>query len=61
MAVHYFRKAADAGDAEAMFNLGYCYYNGNGIAEDRAKAKQLWSKAAEMGHEYAREVLTRLG
>ena len=61
MAGHYFRKAADAGDAEAMFNLGYCYYNGNGIAEDRAKAKQLWSKAADMGHEYAGEVLTRRG
>ncbi len=61
MAVHYFRKAADGGDVEAMFNLGYCYYNGNGVGEDRVMAKKLWKKAAAEGHAYAREVLDSIG
>ena len=29
-------EAAEQGDAEAQFNLGYCYYDGDVVAQDYA-------------------------
>ena len=48
-AVKWFRKAAESGLAEAQFNLGICYYNGQGIAQNYAEAIGWFRKAAEQG------------
>ena len=44
------RKAAEKGDANAQFELGYCYYNGTGVAQDYEQAVGLFRKAAEQGN-----------
>ena len=44
-----FRKAAEAGDARGMNNLGYCYENGSGVTKDQAEAVKWYRKAAEAG------------
>lgn len=49
------------GDAIAQYNLGVCYYNGNGVAKDQAEAVKWWRKDAEQGHEEAKYELKRLG
>jgi len=40
----------DASDAKAQFNLGVAYYNGDGVAQDKAEAVRWFRKAAEQGH-----------
>lgn len=42
-------KAADAGNANAMNNLGAMYAGGNGVAQDPGKAAGWFLKAAEKG------------
>lgn len=37
-AVRHYRKAAEQGNAKAQFNLGNCYDNGEGVAEDKTEA-----------------------
>jgi hypothetical protein len=46
-AVHAYRLAAEQGDANAQFNLGYCYANGKGVAQDEAEAVRYYRLAAE--------------
>ena len=36
-------------NAEAMYLLGWCYWRGQGVAEDAARAIRLWQRSAEMG------------
>tara|TARA_B110001469_G_C9399773_1_gene205529 strand:+ start:144 stop:533 length:390 start_codon:yes stop_codon:yes gene_type:complete len=43
------KKAAEQGDADAQFNLGCMYADGEGVAEDSAEAVKWWLKAAEQG------------
>ena len=42
--------AAEAGDAEAQYKLGFAYYMGRGVERDAAKAVEWFTKAAEQGH-----------
>ncbi len=42
-------KAAEAGDANAMFNLAVCYKNGDGVVQDESKAIEWCMKAADGG------------
>jgi TPR repeat protein len=44
------QKAADAGVAVAMTNLGSLYQNGRGGAQDYAKAREWYQKAADAGN-----------
>jgi TPR repeat protein len=45
------KKRAEAGDATAMYTLGYYYSNGSyGLTRDRTKSLELWHKAGELGH-----------
>jgi TPR repeat protein len=48
-AVKWWRKAAEQGDAEAQYNLGYMYGNGWGVTQDFAEALKWYRKAAEQG------------
>lgn len=50
LAVEYFRKAADQGEAEAEFELGSMYLKGEGVPQDIAKARTWIRSAAEEGY-----------
>ena len=44
-----YRMSADAGDAEAMLNLGVMYENGRGVPKDEAEAVRWYRKSADAG------------
>lgn len=39
--------------AEAMYLLGWCYWDGRGVAEDAGHAAWLWRESASLGYEPA--------
>jgi len=43
------QREANQGDAVAQSNLGVKYYNGEGVRQDYAKAKEWYEKAANQG------------
>ena len=49
-AVKWYRKAAEQNYAEAQYNLGVCYTNGQGVAKDAVEAVKWFRKAAEQNH-----------
>jgi TPR repeat protein len=59
-AVSWFQKAAEAGDAHGMANLGFMYTNGRGVAQDYQKAREWYQKAADAGNTWAKNALLRL-
>jgi TPR repeat protein len=46
-AVKWYRKAAEQNLADAQFNMGECYANGQGVAKNEAEAVKWYRKAAE--------------
>ena len=48
-AVKWYQKAAEQGQVNAQYNLGFMYNNGVGMPQDYAKAKKWYRKAAEQG------------
>ena len=44
------RARAEAGDAEAQYDLGVRYANGLGVPEDEAEAMRWYRLAADQGH-----------
>ena len=44
------RKLADHGDAEAQFQMGVRYHNGEGVPQDDTQAMKWFELAAEQGH-----------
>ncbi len=52
-----YKKAAEQGDAEAQYNLGRCYYDGDGITQDHKEAVKWYRNAAEQGHAAAQNRL----
>lgn len=51
------RMAAEQGDANAQFNLGYRYANGEGVAPDREQAVNWYRSAADQGNASAQNNL----
>jgi len=49
----YLQQAADAGDAQAMNDLGLAYLNGEGVAKNRDLAKKWIHKSAAAGYDPA--------
>jgi len=49
----WYRIAADAGDADAQFRLGWMAYVGEGVRKDYAEAARWWRLAAEQGNAVA--------
>ena len=45
-----YRRKADQGEADAQWQLGDCYANGEGVPEDKAEAAKWYRKAADQGH-----------
>jgi len=48
-AVKWYRLAAAQGDAGALFNLGGCYANGEGVPQDFGEAMRLYKRASAKG------------
>lgn len=59
-AYHLWRGLADAGDADAMYNLGWMYHNGYGLLINDAEAQRWWVAAAEKGSAGALSALGNL-
>ena len=57
MALEWYLKAAEQGNAKAQYSLGYCYYWGKGVEEDKKEALKWYRKAADQGHSDAKECL----
>ena len=55
--VKWYQKAAEQGNADAQYNLGFCYSNGNGVEQSYEEAVKWYQKAAEQGNAYALERL----
>jgi len=53
--------AADKGDAQAAYQLGWMYANGRGLPRDDALAAAWFRKAAGSGDAYAKRMLGHLG
>ena len=53
-------EAAEKGDVESMFEVGLCYYRGDGVEKDLSKAVKWWQIAADCGHAGAKERLSSL-
>ena len=60
-AIELYCEAAQLGDAEAQFSLGWMYANGRGMARDNRMASLFFAMAAEQGHEYAQKMLAFVG
>lgn len=48
---------AEQGNAEAQYNLGICYHEGEGVAKDVFEAVKWFRKAAEQGYPTAQSAL----
>ena len=49
----YKREMAQEGNAAAQYELGMCYFAGNGVLQDYQKAAYWFRKAAQQGDMYA--------
>ncbi len=56
-ALQWYHKAAEQGYAEAQFNLGLMYFEGQGVPQDYAEAVRWHRKAAEQGYARAQFLL----
>ena len=56
-AVKFFSSAAEQGNAEAQFMLGYCYKAGIGVEANGAEAEKWFHKAAEQGDQSVAKLL----
>ncbi len=48
--INEFRQAAEAGDADAQFEMGVLHQYGRGVRQDLFEAVSLYRKSAEQGH-----------
>ncbi len=46
-------KKAEAGDAVAQYDLGSCYFHGEGVTKDKKEAAKWYEKSAEQGYSTA--------
>lgn len=60
-AVRLYCEGAKAGDAEAMYSLGWIYANGRGVTRDDMLAAFFFSKAADQGHQPSAKMLRYVG
>ena len=56
-AMREWRPLAEVGDANAQFNLGAMYANGEGVSKDDAEAVKWYRLAAAQGHAKAQYIL----
>ena len=56
-AVECFRKAAEAGHAQAQYKLGDCYWHGIGVEENEEEAVKWYLMAANQGNDFAKDAM----
>jgi hypothetical protein len=56
-AVRWYRKSAEQGYPQAQYDLGWMYYYGHGVPQDRVQANGLFQQAATHGNEDAKRAL----
>jgi hypothetical protein len=56
-ALHWFKKAAEQGNAVAQYNVGYMYHYGEGAPQDFRMAVEWYRKAAQQGYSRAQNNL----
>ena len=56
----WYKAAAEAGDTDAMNNLGSMYEYGKGVKPNYRAARNWYKKAAELGNTRARDNLSRI-
>ena len=59
-ALKWYLKAAEQGNATAMFNVGNCYAHGYGIEQDDKQAEEWYLKAVRHGNKKAASALRHL-
>ena len=59
-AIKWYEKAADQGEAMAIFNLGNLYRKGYGVSQDESKARDLFCRAVNRGNRPAKQALKRM-
>ena len=59
-AERFLKKDAEAGHAEAQFELGLMYHEGHGLQQNCAEARRWYEKAAAQGHAEAQRGLGEL-
>eukprot|EP00571_Detonula_confervacea_P000151 CAMPEP_0172329020 /NCGR_PEP_ID=MMETSP1058-20130122/60658_1 /TAXON_ID=83371 /ORGANISM="Detonula confervacea, Strain CCMP 353" /LENGTH=143 /DNA_ID=CAMNT_0013046165 /DNA_START=334 /DNA_END=762 /DNA_ORIENTATION=- len=47
--LRWYHRAVEAGSADAAYNLGKCFWEGDGVDKDRVQALGYFRKAAELG------------
>ena len=52
-AAYWYQQAAQAGIANAQYNMGTLYFNGEGVPQDYAKAHEWFLRAAKRDNKYA--------
>lgn len=52
-AAYWYQQAAEAGIANAQYNMGTLYFNGEGVPQDYAKAHEWFERAAQRDNKYA--------
>ena len=60
LALQLWERAAELGNAEALYYCGVCRYYGDGLARDKKAAFSLWEQAAQQGHTGAQMSLATL-
>ena len=60
-AARLYRLAADKGDADAQFSLGWLYEHGEGVPTSMTQASEWYRIAAGQGDVNAQAALVRLG
>jgi TPR repeat protein len=60
-AAELFKQAAAKGNADAQYNLGGLYHNGQGVPKDVARGVALFKQAAVGGNKPAADALRALG
>lgn len=56
-AVKWWKRAEKHSLAEAIYNLGFCYFLGEGVALDTIEARKKWISAMKLGFELAKKAL----
>ena len=58
--VIYYTKAAEQGNIDGQYNLGFCFENGHGVGQDFIQAMNWYQKAAEQGSIFAKAKIKTL-
>lgn len=48
-----YEENAEKGDSKAQYNLGVCYFKGDGVKQDFAKAAEWFKKSSDQGYGHA--------